>query len=228
MSPEMLDIDPDDNIMVPPTTESDVWALGCTIFEILAEELPYANYRHDIKIQRAILGGELPGPLTIDTEYRPTLESCWSKSPDKRPTATHLCALNNIEDDQGGPSAGSDSTDKDIDMEELFFSYGNPPTLESIARWVEDCKARREPIVCPLKDCKQILRRAHALKDHLLFKLILKAFPVATPGVPEHLPLKPTVIGICRYVGLEELLGASATSSQVRIGSSYACWDGNQ
>ncbi|KAH7322114.1 kinase-like domain-containing protein [Rhizoctonia solani] len=61
MGPELLDIDPDDDVMVSPTTESDVWALGCTLFEILAEELPYSRYKHDIRIQRAILGGGITG-----------------------------------------------------------------------------------------------------------------------------------------------------------------------
>ncbi|KAG8761794.1 hypothetical protein FRC11_013040 [Ceratobasidium sp. 423] len=55
------------------------------------------------------------------------------------------------------------------DMEELFYSYGNPPTLESINKWVEDRKALRAPNVCPLNDCKQALRRPHALKARNLF-----------------------------------------------------------
>ncbi|KAH7322115.1 kinase-like domain-containing protein [Rhizoctonia solani] len=61
MSPELLDIDPDGDDIAEPTEKSDIWALGCTIYEIAAEELPYSKYTHDIRIQRAVLGGELPG-----------------------------------------------------------------------------------------------------------------------------------------------------------------------
>ncbi|KAH7327691.1 hypothetical protein B0J17DRAFT_632715 [Rhizoctonia solani] len=50
------------------------------------------------------------------------------------------------------------------DVEGLFYSYGNPPTRESIDKWVEQCKAIRAPSICPLNNCKQSLRRPHALK----------------------------------------------------------------
>ncbi|CUA67905.1 hypothetical protein RSOLAG22IIIB_13570 [Rhizoctonia solani] len=60
------------------------------------------------------------------------------------------------------------------DLEEQFYSYGWPPTWQSISRWVDDRKARHAPNICPMKDCKQELRRPHALKDHLLFKFEIK------------------------------------------------------
>ncbi|CEL63482.1 Serine/threonine-protein kinase dst1 OS=Dictyostelium discoideum GN=dst1 PE=3 SV=1 [Rhizoctonia solani AG-1 IB] len=101
MSPELLDVDPDDDNPIVLTTFSDIWALGCTIFEIVAEKLPYFEYVHDLKIQRAILKGEHPGvrgSIVGDGIYAhrlwPVIESCWSMDPGGRPSIrsilTHL------------------------------------------------------------------------------------------------------------------------------------------
>ncbi|CAE6403922.1 unnamed protein product [Rhizoctonia solani] len=70
------------------------------------------------------------------------------------------------------------------DMEELFYSYGNPPTWDSINRWIEDGKLHRAPTVniCPLKNCGKELRRPHAVKDHLCFKFGIKAFQCGYDG----------------------------------------------
>ncbi|CUA69862.1 Serine/threonine-protein kinase flr-4 [Rhizoctonia solani] len=92
MSPELLDMDPDDETPTVPSMPSDIWALGCTIFEIIADKLPYFEYTHDIKIQRAILKGETPGSrhsLVGDDAFGcrlwPILESCWLIEPSERP-----------------------------------------------------------------------------------------------------------------------------------------------
>ncbi|KEP51247.1 zinc finger, C2H2 type protein [Rhizoctonia solani 123E] len=66
--------------------------------------------------------------------------------------------------------------ERDEDEEELFRSYGWPPTRQSIDQWVEDRKTCHAPNVCPMKDCKQELRRPHALKDHLFFKFEIKDY----------------------------------------------------
>ncbi|EUC54179.1 calcium-independent phospholipase A2-gamma, putative, partial [Rhizoctonia solani AG-3 Rhs1AP] len=100
MSPELLDLDPDGDVSVDSTLGSDIWALACTIYEIIADELPYSKYSHDIKIQRAILKGESPGDLpfllstdhelNLDADWELLLKSCWSMHPSKRPTVSDL------------------------------------------------------------------------------------------------------------------------------------------
>ncbi|CEL63319.1 putative serine/threonine-protein kinase WNK6 OS=Oryza sativa subsp, japonica GN=WNK6 PE=2 SV=1 [Rhizoctonia solani AG-1 IB] len=94
MSPELLDVDPDSDDITQPTMASDIWALGCTILEITAEKLPYAIYTHDIRIQRAILGGELPDhslhPGHQNSNIWPIIRSCWSLDPAARPSSDLL------------------------------------------------------------------------------------------------------------------------------------------
>ncbi|CAE6509996.1 unnamed protein product [Rhizoctonia solani] len=89
MSPELLELEPEGNYT--PTKESDMWALACVIWEIIYQKLPYAQYKHDIQIQEAILDDEHPGDfdtgvdLTYGSEFRGALELCWSKNPFQRP-----------------------------------------------------------------------------------------------------------------------------------------------
>ncbi|CAE6438164.1 unnamed protein product [Rhizoctonia solani] len=78
----------------------------------------------------------------------------------------------------------------EADREERFYSYGNPPTLESIHKWVEDGKQYRAPTVCPLKGCGKELRRPHALKDHLLFKFNIRVFQCGFDGCGKLFPTK--------------------------------------
>ncbi|CAE6376362.1 unnamed protein product [Rhizoctonia solani] len=99
MSPELLNINPDSDDDARPTRESDIWALACTMYEIAMEEVPYSKYRHDIRIQRAIIDGELPGDPNAPPcgEEIPginvVLGLCWSVEPAKRPTANDLLTL---------------------------------------------------------------------------------------------------------------------------------------
>ncbi|KAH7338423.1 kinase-like domain-containing protein [Rhizoctonia solani] len=90
MSPELFNFESDS--IPTPTLASDIWALACTIFEIISEKLPYPNYKHDIRVQRAILKGERPGHFSEEAEgsYGPgfwtIVESCWSENPLQRPS----------------------------------------------------------------------------------------------------------------------------------------------
>ncbi|KDN33532.1 hypothetical protein RSAG8_13379, partial [Rhizoctonia solani AG-8 WAC10335] len=94
LCPELLDIGPDDQ---PPTCTmaSDVWALGCTLFEIISGKLPYSKLKHNLRVQQAILSKKPPGQqescLTPDfVPFWPLLEHCWSWVPEQRPGADSI------------------------------------------------------------------------------------------------------------------------------------------
>ncbi|QRW03567.1 Tyrosine kinase catalytic domain protein [Ceratobasidium sp. AG-Ba] len=91
-SPELLE-----NPTAQFTEKSDIWALGCTLYEILAEKIPYSSQRHEIKAQREILNGALPGGLELDISHSsttvhlwPIIESCWAPDAANRPAASEL------------------------------------------------------------------------------------------------------------------------------------------
>ncbi|KAG8731936.1 hypothetical protein FRC11_001478, partial [Ceratobasidium sp. 423] len=96
MSPELFDFESDS--APAPTVASDIWALACTLFEIISEKLPYPDYKHDIRVQRAILKGERPGHFAggsggdRDPGFWALVESCWSKDPSKRPSIKTILA----------------------------------------------------------------------------------------------------------------------------------------
>ncbi|KAF8599961.1 kinase-like protein [Ceratobasidium sp. AG-I] len=96
MSPELIDVDIDEPTV--PTTRSDIWAIGCTLFEIVTEDLPYAQYKHDIQVQRQVLSGRQPGEYDVRFEgvisvpLWPIVESCWKLLPNDRPSASVLLA----------------------------------------------------------------------------------------------------------------------------------------
>ncbi|KAF8597270.1 kinase-like protein, partial [Ceratobasidium sp. AG-I] len=58
MSPELVNFDPGEGNATPtPTTASDVWAVGCTLYEIVTGELPYSRHKHELRVRREIALG---------------------------------------------------------------------------------------------------------------------------------------------------------------------------
>ena len=90
MSPELLDPDqfgPKDG---RPTKESDRYALGMVIYEVLSGKVPFAPYR-DYVVMRKVIEGERPerpqgeeGARFTDNLWR-TLQQCWAQEAKGRP-----------------------------------------------------------------------------------------------------------------------------------------------
>ncbi|KAF8752047.1 hypothetical protein RHS01_07854 [Rhizoctonia solani] len=75
-----------------PTIESDVWALGCTLFE---REAPIFPYQHDLRVRHEItsktLAGHRDNLLSPDfVEIWGLVTSCWEWAADQRPSVTEL------------------------------------------------------------------------------------------------------------------------------------------
>ncbi|CAE6514096.1 unnamed protein product, partial [Rhizoctonia solani] len=92
-SPELLQASGDQR--PTPTTASDVWALGCTLFEIVSGKLPYFKYKHDLRVGQEIISKRAPGHLNslLDPDFAQVwslVASCWKWTPEERPTIKEL------------------------------------------------------------------------------------------------------------------------------------------
>lgn len=77
------------------TTKTDVYAFGCTMYEMLTWRAPWGSATHwEIlnrmgKVERPLLPGRLPGPDNEQFEELPALISlmkqCWAQDPEQRP-----------------------------------------------------------------------------------------------------------------------------------------------
>jgi serine/threonine protein kinase len=91
MSPELLDPDQFDLEDSRPTKDSDCYALGMVILEVLSGKPPFPNYNGLIAM-RKIVEGELPGrpqgaeEVWFTDDLWEMLEQCWSPQPGWRPT----------------------------------------------------------------------------------------------------------------------------------------------
>ena len=91
MSPELLDPDRFGPTDGRPTKESDCYALGMVIYEVLSGKFPFASYREYV-VMRKVIEGERPGrPEGVEGEWFTdylwhTLQLCWAQEPKERPT----------------------------------------------------------------------------------------------------------------------------------------------
>ncbi|ELU38069.1 Pkinase domain-containing protein [Rhizoctonia solani AG-1 IA] len=83
-----------------PTTESDMWAIGCVYYWILTDQVPYSNQREDLAgIQST--RGQPPGTLAdvyygygwITNGIWRSIGRCWSNDPLQRPSALEFCNM---------------------------------------------------------------------------------------------------------------------------------------
>ncbi|KAG8928542.1 hypothetical protein FRC02_006785 [Tulasnella sp. 418] len=87
MSPELLDD-------LPKTTASDMWALGCLLVQILADEIPYRHITRRQAVISAIVRGDPPSenrPHVISLSQWQYICKCWRIKPEARPQVSELC-----------------------------------------------------------------------------------------------------------------------------------------
>ncbi|KAG9124119.1 hypothetical protein FRC07_012764 [Ceratobasidium sp. 392] len=147
MSPELVNIDPDVGIVVL-TTASDVWALGCTLMEILSGATPYGRYKHELRVRRAIIQGESPGSIDPSLEYgfssiSPILEQCWALSPGIRPTASEV--QRNIHRLDNFAVGDEIAYREDESMQLLGHTPSSPSRLMELSPWEYPIAMHHQP-----------------------------------------------------------------------------------
>ena len=91
MSPELLDPERFGSENGRPTKESDCYALGMVVLEVLTGRVPFPNC-NNLVVMRKIVEGEQPekpqGPEAVwfTDDLWATLEQCWVPKPELRPT----------------------------------------------------------------------------------------------------------------------------------------------
>jgi len=91
MSPELLDPDQFGRGDGRPTKESDCYALGMVILEVLTGKPPFPNY-NSLIVTSKIIEGKRPGRpegeegVWFTNDIWEMLEQCWSSQPERRPT----------------------------------------------------------------------------------------------------------------------------------------------
>ena len=92
MSPELLSSDPTDPEVTRLTKQSDAYALGMVIYEVLSGQPPFTPFHTNIVMLKVIQGerpGRPNGPEGVrftDDLWR-TLNQCWEAVPQRRPSA---------------------------------------------------------------------------------------------------------------------------------------------
>ena len=123
MSPELLDPDQFESSDGRPTKESDCYALGMVIYEVLSGRAPFTPLKEFI-VMRKVLEGERPSvPDGAEGAWftdglRRTLDLCWATRPEDRPSIEAV--LEGLEQVSGtwqppSPRANEDAEKDDSD-----------------------------------------------------------------------------------------------------------------
>lgn len=108
MSPELLD--PESfGLKSRPTKESDCYALGMVVYEVLSGRVPFAPYKHPVPQILRDERPERPQGGWFTTDLWEMLECCWKRQPGDRPSLdTVFRCLQDVTRPLGPPNVGED------------------------------------------------------------------------------------------------------------------------
>jgi serine/threonine protein kinase len=161
MSPELLEAHQLGTKDCRPTKESDCYALGMVIYEVLSGQAPFTPYK-DFVVMRKVIEGERPErPEGVKGEWFvgglwETLEMCWAAEPESRPSiqAVFEC-LERVSKDWNPPSPRADEdieADEDHwDLTAVSNSSSIVPHFNSFADRVSNLLSELTPSVSALR-----------------------------------------------------------------------------
>ncbi|KAJ8080989.1 Homeobox protein tos8 [Marasmius tenuissimus] len=166
-------------VETPNRTTSDIYALGCTIYELLSGYAPFADKKMELQIVLAVLDGMRPAsPADCPSWLWKIIENCWSEEAGSRLTASEVTTLlagrslesylaskevpsNNvekIEDLCGGPE-GASSRSKQVDRKYQTYVQKIPLLSKLIRRMRNGPCEKSEEMSQAHSDTKNIRRR---------------------------------------------------------------------
>jgi len=95
MAPELILETETENVGLPLTRWSDMYAFSMSVFEIFTEQVPFCSRKMDHQVVTHVHAGGRP-LRTSDQQARVSdamwkiMEDCWVKEPDHRPLATEV------------------------------------------------------------------------------------------------------------------------------------------
>ena len=132
MSPELLDPERFNSKTGLPTKESDCYALGMVILEVLTGKVPFPCC-NNLVVMRKIVEGEQTerpqGPEAVwftDDLWR-MLERCWLPKPELRPTVEGVLECLEQGSATWEPLSLSTDCDSQADSDDLFFTMSQHP-----------------------------------------------------------------------------------------------------
>ena len=120
MSPELFYPDKSGLKDTRPTKQSDCYALGMVIYEVLSGQVPFTPFHYCIVIRKVIEGERPTRPNGREGEWFTddlwqTLDRCWATEPQQRPSAGVV--LECLERVSGDVEISSQQVDKTLEVD---------------------------------------------------------------------------------------------------------------
>jgi len=104
------------------TKKTDIYSMGMTIYEVLADKIPFYEHENRVAGIRILDGVRLKAPdFTITRDYTEELwgitKYCWDQDPLKRPTVDYVLSMLGSAAEQWKPKCGGDVRIPKVDQE---------------------------------------------------------------------------------------------------------------